>query len=155
MGSRMGHRTAWFRLHHLLVRLVLFEEVHIPASKFPCRACFISTGDTFLTNFACIYRHVHSGWLSKFFAILRGSLIRRWSCCRSGTELRNQDADVEAGGSEKSVKQTKTRNQSLVSGLAYCVSSCGMILLNKTALSGYGLNGGISLMFYQVWALSF
>jgi hypothetical protein len=27
-----------------------------------------------------------------------------------------------------------------------------MILLNKLLLSGYGLTGGISLMFYQVWS---
>jgi GDP-mannose transporter len=37
-----------------------------------------------------------------------------------------------------------------MSGLAYCISSSSMILLNKLLLSGYGLTGGISLMFYQV-----
>ncbi|KAJ8647460.1 hypothetical protein MRB53_000483 [Persea americana] len=38
----------------------------------------------------------------------------------------------------------------LVSGLAYCISSCSMILLNKIVLSSYGFDAGISLMFYQV-----
>ncbi|KAI4382427.1 hypothetical protein MLD38_008395 [Melastoma candidum] len=37
----------------------------------------------------------------------------------------------------------------LISGAAYCISSCGMILLNKAVLSGYNFNAGISLMFYQ------
>ncbi|KAJ6716029.1 SOLUTE CARRIER FAMILY 35 [Salix koriyanagi] len=37
----------------------------------------------------------------------------------------------------------------LISGTAYCISSCGMILLNKIVLSTYNFNAGISLMFYQ------
>ena len=38
----------------------------------------------------------------------------------------------------------------LLSGLAYCFSSCGMILVNKLVLSSYDFNAGISLMLYQV-----
>ncbi|WCJ29246.1 GDP-mannose transporter GONST2 [Euphorbia peplus] len=37
----------------------------------------------------------------------------------------------------------------LLSGTAYCISSCSMILLNKVVLSTYNFNAGISLMFYQ------
>ncbi|KAH7836936.1 hypothetical protein Vadar_007595 [Vaccinium darrowii] len=37
----------------------------------------------------------------------------------------------------------------LLSGTAYCISSCSMILLNKVVLSSYAFNAGISLMFYQ------
>ncbi|XP_065878695.1 GDP-mannose transporter GONST2-like isoform X2 [Euphorbia lathyris] len=37
----------------------------------------------------------------------------------------------------------------LLSGIAYCISSCSMILLNKVVLSTYNFNAGISLMFYQ------
>ncbi|KAB1228049.1 GDP-mannose transporter GONST2 [Morella rubra] len=37
----------------------------------------------------------------------------------------------------------------LLSGTAYCISSCSMILLNKVVLSGYDFNAGVSLMFYQ------
>ncbi|EFH68651.1 nucleotide-sugar transporter family protein [Arabidopsis lyrata subsp. lyrata] len=37
----------------------------------------------------------------------------------------------------------------LVSGAAYCVSSCSMIILNKIVLSSYNFNAGISLMLYQ------
>lgn len=40
----------------------------------------------------------------------------------------------------------------LVSGTAYCISSCSMILLNKVVLSSYAFNAGVSLMFYQVLA---
>lgn len=38
----------------------------------------------------------------------------------------------------------------LISGTAYCISSCSMIMLNKVVLSSYNFNAGISLMFYQV-----
>ncbi|KAJ1441866.1 Sugar phosphate transporter domain [Sesbania bispinosa] len=37
----------------------------------------------------------------------------------------------------------------LISGTAYCISSCSMIMLNKVVLSGFNFNAGISLMFYQ------
>ncbi|KAI5675023.1 hypothetical protein M9H77_05973 [Catharanthus roseus] len=37
----------------------------------------------------------------------------------------------------------------VLSGTAYCLSSCSMILLNKIVLSSYDFNAGISLMFYQ------
>ncbi|KAL3530860.1 hypothetical protein ACH5RR_010182 [Cinchona calisaya] len=37
----------------------------------------------------------------------------------------------------------------LLSGTAYCISSCSMILLNKIVLSSYAFHAGISLMFYQ------
>ncbi|KAI4317102.1 hypothetical protein L6164_025007 [Bauhinia variegata] len=43
----------------------------------------------------------------------------------------------------------KVNNQALLSGLAYCVSSCSMILINKFVLSSYDFNAGISLMLYQ------
>ncbi|XP_027933421.1 GDP-mannose transporter GONST2-like [Vigna unguiculata] len=37
----------------------------------------------------------------------------------------------------------------LISGAAYCISSCSMIMLNKIVLSGYNFNAGVSLMLYQ------
>ncbi|WVY94930.1 hypothetical protein V8G54_034018 [Vigna mungo] len=37
----------------------------------------------------------------------------------------------------------------LISGVAYCISSCSMIMLNKIVLSGYNFNAGVSLMLYQ------
>lgn len=90
---------------------------------------------------------------------------------RSSAGLRSisDGIDLEDGEVEKDVERTvrehgfiKVRNQALISGLAYCLSSCSMILLNKVVLSGYNLDAGISLMFYQsfvcvavVYALSF
>lgn len=44
----------------------------------------------------------------------------------------------------------KKKSGPLVSGIAYCISSCSMIMLNKIVLSSYNFNAGISLMFYQV-----
>lgn len=45
----------------------------------------------------------------------------------------------------------KIQNQALLSGLAYCVSSCSMILVNKFVLSGYAFNAPVFLMLYQVY----
>lgn len=52
-------------------------------------------------------------------------------------------------GSRNGRVVVKIHNQALLSGLAYCLSSCGMILVNKFVLSSYDFNAGISLMVYQ------
>lgn len=54
----------------------------------------------------------------------------------------------KAGGDKPTLR--KIPNQALLSGLAYCVSSCSMILVNKFVLSSYNFNAGIFLMLYQV-----
>ncbi|XP_047334590.1 GDP-mannose transporter GONST1-like [Impatiens glandulifera] len=66
----------------------------------------------------------------------------------------NGEVDLEGGGKlEKTIrnesKSYRMNNQSLLSGIAYCVSSCSMILVNKYVLSSYNFNAGISLMLYQ------
>ncbi|XP_068647543.1 GDP-mannose transporter GONST1-like [Aristolochia californica] len=70
--------------------------------------------------------------------------------------LINEDVDLEDGkvgkDREKSIsgaRQLKVYNQSLLSGLAYCISSCSMILVNKFVLSSFDFNAGIFLMLYQ------
>ncbi|XP_073140245.1 GDP-mannose transporter GONST1-like isoform X3 [Henckelia pumila] len=68
----------------------------------------------------------------------------------------NDEIDVESGRTEKDREKTvrskrgiSLHNQALLSGLAYCFSSCSMILVNKYVLSSYDFNAGISLMLYQ------
>lgn len=51
---------------------------------------------------------------------------------------------------DKREHEVKVKSGPLISGAAYCLSSCSMILLNKVVLSSYAFNAGISLMFYQV-----
>ncbi|MCL7052280.1 hypothetical protein MKW94_027131 [Papaver nudicaule] len=70
--------------------------------------------------------------------------------------LNGEGVDLEVGTDDKekdkqtrSIKLVKDQNQALLSGLAYCVSSCSMILINKYVLSSYDFNAGISLMLYQ------
>lgn len=46
-------------------------------------------------------------------------------------------------------RSVKIPNQALLSGMAYCISSCSMILINKLVLSSYDFDAGISLMLYQ------
>ncbi|OIT02269.1 PREDICTED: GDP-mannose transporter GONST2-like [Nicotiana attenuata] len=57
----------------------------------------------------------------------------------------NQAVDSE----EKREHGPGRKSGPLLSGTAYCLSSCCMILLNKIVLSSYSFNAGISLMFYQ------
>ncbi|KAL0437164.1 UNVERIFIED_CONTAM: GDP-mannose transporter GONST1 [Sesamum radiatum] len=72
------------------------------------------------------------------------------------TANNNDQTDVESGRLEKDrEKATRSKrglslhNKAFLSGLAYCFSSCGMILVNKYVLSSYDFNAGISLMLYQ------
>lgn len=69
----------------------------------------------------------------------------------------NDEIDLEGGKLVKDKdKPTRSKgvirvqNQALLSGIAYCISSCSMILVNKYVLSSYDFNAGISLMLYQV-----
>ncbi|KAG6552388.1 hypothetical protein Mapa_006242 [Marchantia paleacea] len=92
---------------------------------------------------------------------VNGGIRRAHSNRTLGRPGNLSDDDLELGGERDnllprdrpSVREQhpllKSRNQSLISGVAYCLSSCSMILLNKVVLSGYNLNAGISLMFYQ------
>ncbi|KAL2507084.1 GDP-mannose transporter GONST1 [Forsythia ovata] len=68
----------------------------------------------------------------------------------------NDEIDVESGKLEenrgiplRSKNVNTIQNQALLSGFAYCISSCSMILVNKFVLSSYDFNAGISLMLYQ------
>ncbi|KAK8596241.1 hypothetical protein V6N12_064740 [Hibiscus sabdariffa] len=71
--------------------------------------------------------------------------------------LNSITANVENGtrhdrlfkGIEKHAHVVGRRSGALMSGTAYCISSCSMILLNKVVLSSYNFNAGISLMLYQ------
>ncbi|XP_011628553.1 GDP-mannose transporter GONST1 [Amborella trichopoda] len=70
--------------------------------------------------------------------------------------LSDDNFDLEDGKVEKDGEKTvgghtlvKVHNQAVLSGLAYCISSCSMILVNKFVLSTYDFNAGISLMLYQ------
>uniref|UniRef100_M8BS84 Sugar phosphate transporter domain-containing protein n=1 Tax=Aegilops tauschii TaxID=37682 RepID=M8BS84_AEGTA len=57
--------------------------------------------------------------------------------------------DPDAPPGRKAPDIGNRHNQSLLSGFAYCIASCSMILVNKFVLSGYGFNAGIFLMIYQ------
>ncbi|KAK1397185.1 Gdp-mannose transporter gonst1 [Heracleum sosnowskyi] len=70
--------------------------------------------------------------------------------------LGSEEFDVETGKFDnekekliRSPRVVQINNQALLSGLAYCLSSCSMILVNKFVLSSYDFSAGISLMLYQ------
>ncbi|KAL1332587.1 hypothetical protein HN51_061370 [Arachis hypogaea] len=56
-----------------------------------------------------------------------------------------EDGDDEG----RCLRRSAKKSGPLISGTAYCISSCSMIMLNKIVLSSYNFNAGISLMFYQ------
>ncbi|KAK7850499.1 gdp-mannose transporter gonst2, partial [Quercus suber] len=61
----------------------------------------------------------------------------------------DDSVNLQIDGDEKREHGPRKKSGPLLSGTAYCISSCSMILLNKVVLSGYNFNAGISLMFYQ------
>ncbi|XP_041997987.1 GDP-mannose transporter GONST1-like isoform X2 [Salvia splendens] len=72
------------------------------------------------------------------------------------THSSNHEIDMESGrlveDKERPLRSKRVitiHNQALLSGFAYCISSCSMILVNKYVLSSYDFNAGISLMLYQ------
>ncbi|KAH0854418.1 hypothetical protein HID58_064218 [Brassica napus] len=56
---------------------------------------------------------------------------------------------LPVGGDNRRDHGSLKHSGPLVSGAAYCISSCSMILMNKVVLSTYNFNAGISLMLYQ------
>ncbi|XP_010557214.1 PREDICTED: GDP-mannose transporter GONST2 isoform X1 [Tarenaya hassleriana] len=63
--------------------------------------------------------------------------------------LRWRRSHLPVDGDHKRVRGSGKRSGPLLSGTAYCISSCSMIIINKIVLSSYNFNAGISLMFYQ------
>ncbi|PRQ49346.1 GDP-mannose transporter GONST1 isoform X1 [Rosa rugosa] len=68
---------------------------------------------------------------------------------KNEADLEDGKLDKDRDKTPRSNKVVKIQNQALLSGLAYCISSCSMILVNKFVLSSYDFNAGISLMLYQ------
>lgn len=68
----------------------------------------------------------------------------------NGTDLENGELERDKDKATRSNVAISLYNQALVSGFAYCISSCSMILVNKFVLSSYNFNAGIFLMLYQV-----
>ncbi|KAI4967745.1 hypothetical protein ZWY2020_015134 [Hordeum vulgare] len=64
-------------------------------------------------------------------------------------DLEDVEASKDRDRRSHFLRLPNIQNQSLISGLAYCIASCSMILVNKFVLSGYGFNAGIFLMLYQ------
>ncbi|XP_076956191.1 GDP-mannose transporter GONST2-like [Bidens hawaiensis] len=66
-----------------------------------------------------------------------------------GNRVMSEEDELNVDTDEKRIQESRVRSGPLISGTAYCLSSCSMILLNKVVLSSYAFNAGISLMLYQ------
>ncbi|XP_034902980.1 GDP-mannose transporter GONST1 isoform X1 [Populus alba] len=87
---------------------------------------------------------------------LKREVVNRLSYSFSMKSHENDEIDLEDAKLEKDKDRpirskgvVRIQNEALLSGLAYCISSCSMILVNKYVLSSYDFNAGISLMLYQ------
>lgn len=95
-----------------------------------------------------------NGVLDQVSSPVRSEVVNRSSFAMKppeGDEVDLEDGKLEKGR-EKTTRNNRTvkiPNQAVLSGLAYCISSCSMILVNKLVLSSYDFNAGISLMLYQ------
>ncbi|KAK9167195.1 hypothetical protein Scep_002386 [Stephania cephalantha] len=98
--------------------------------------------------------HDPNGMIDQIASPLRREVFNRSTSIMKS--VFNDESDLEEGKLEKDTdklirgsKLVKIHNQAVLSGLAYCISSCSMILVNKFVLSSYDFNAGISLMVYQ------
>ncbi|KAK3120816.1 hypothetical protein QOZ80_8BG0642130 [Eleusine coracana subsp. coracana] len=71
------------------------------------------------------------------------------SFCVDDNDLEDGKASKDRDNPSHFLRLPKIQNQALLSGLAYCIASCSMILVNKFVLSAYGFNAPIFLMLYQ------
>ncbi|KAM0941438.1 putative sugar phosphate transporter domain-containing protein [Dioscorea sansibarensis] len=104
---------------------------------------FIKRSRTF---YKILHRFLKEG--NKSITSIAENLARRATDNRMLHEPQTRISDaIDENG--KLHNGSKTKSGPLLSGLAYCISSCSMILLNKVVLSGYGFDAGVSLMLYQ------
>ncbi|XP_042483916.1 GDP-mannose transporter GONST1-like [Macadamia integrifolia] len=96
----------------------------------------------------------HYGVLDQVSSPVRREVVNRPSS--SMKTLIDDEFDLEGGIVEKDRDETlrrtrvlKIHNQAVLSGFAYCISSCSMILVNKFVMSSYNFSAGISLLLYQ------
>ncbi|KAI5582645.1 hypothetical protein BDE02_07G099000 [Populus trichocarpa] len=100
--------------------------------------------------------HELNGVVDRSSSPLKREVVNRLSYSFSMKSLENDEIDLEDGKLEKDKDRpirskgvVRIQNEALLSGFAYCISSCSMILVNKYVLSSYDFNAGISLMLYQ------
>ncbi|KAJ6908308.1 GDP-mannose transporter GONST1-like isoform X1 [Populus alba x Populus x berolinensis] len=100
--------------------------------------------------------HELNGVVDQSSSPLKREVVNRLSYSFSMKSHENDEIDLEDAKLEKDKDRpirskgvVRIQNEALLSGLAYCISSCSMILVNKYVLSSYDFNAGISLMLYQ------
>lgn len=99
-----------------------------------------------------VFRNQNAGFTALASPVRRevgNRSMTKSSFCVDDNDLEDGKASKERDNSTQLLRLPKIQNQALLSGLAYCISSCSMILVNKFVLSAYGFNAPIFLMLYQ------
>jgi hypothetical protein len=131
----------------------LFIRILCVSIKFYLRLISVYWCFSYLCNL--IFK-LYSHWILDVNAILRSCLScyffahNRFLKGNKATTGDNDSFHVDEEERHRLHGSTKKKSVPLISGTAYCISSCSMIMLNKIVLSSYDFNAGISLMFYQV-----
>ncbi|PWZ16948.1 GDP-mannose transporter GONST1 [Zea mays] len=154
MGSDLAIVTAGAR-QILSEPRVLQLDVPADSEASPRRIVSGSVSSPLVNGEKGLFRNQNAGFTALASPVrreignrhVRESLAR--SFCVDDNDLEDGKSSKERESSAQLLRLPKIQNQALLSGLAYCVSSCSMILVNKFVLSGYAFNAPVFLMLYQ------
>ncbi|KAF8712606.1 hypothetical protein HU200_028362 [Digitaria exilis] len=127
---------------------VLQIDISADSEASPRRNVPASISSPLINGEKGAFRNQNAGFTALASPVRReiGNRSMTRTFCADDSDLEDSK---ERDGSLQLIKLPKIQNQALLSGLAYCISSCSMILINKFILSGYGFNAPIFLMLYQ------
>ncbi|KAL6856957.1 hypothetical protein ACP4OV_018339 [Aristida adscensionis] len=128
-------------------------QLDIPADSeaSPRRNVPGSVSSPLMNGEKSIFRDHNTGFTALASPLRRevGNRSMTRSFCVDDSDLEDGKASKDRDKHSHFIRLPNIQNQSLLSGLAYCIASCSMILVNKFVLSGYSFNAPIFLMLYQ------
>ncbi|XP_062192475.1 GDP-mannose transporter GONST1 [Phragmites australis] len=128
-------------------------QLDIPADSeaSPRRNVPGSVSSPLMNGEKSVFRDQNAGFTALASPVRReiGNRSMTRSFCVDDNDLEDGKASKDRDRPSQFLRLPNIQNRALLSGLAYCISSCSMILVNKFVLSGYGFNAPIFLMLYQ------
>ncbi|MQM20993.1 hypothetical protein Taro_054024 [Colocasia esculenta] len=119
-----------------------FIDEHSPIS-------FIKEENTIIRIMHSLLKHGNKSFISIAANLTRTAIGKRFRLQEDLQVTLLDRLKLQLGEHGRQQNAPTKKSGPILSGAAYCVSSCSMILLNKIILSSFGFNAGISLMMYQ------
>ncbi|XP_062196365.1 GDP-mannose transporter GONST1-like [Phragmites australis] len=134
-----------------MVSRVLQLDIPIDSEVSPRRTIPASVSSPLMNGEKSVFREQNAGFTALASPVRReiGNRSLTRSFCVDDNDLEDGKVSKDRDWLSQFLRLPKIQNQALLSGLAYCIASCSMILVNKFVLSGYGFNAPIFLMLYQ------